>query len=66
MTGMIIKKEKRGITVKGIKNMMWLLIAFMLGVTVGLYWGGMTVKQQIREAQAMKDQFVVGGFSLHE
>ncbi|MEJ2068137.1 MAG: hypothetical protein P8Y09_09395 [Deltaproteobacteria bacterium] len=46
-----------------IKNIMWLLIAFMLGVTFGLYWGGMTVKQQFREMQTMKEQFVVGSFS---
>ena len=56
--------EKRdGIAMEGIKNIIWLLIAFMLGVTVGLYWGGMTVKQQFKEMQTMREQFVVEPFS---
>jgi hypothetical protein len=44
---------------KKIEQSIWLLIIFILGVTVGLYWGGMTVKHRLQEAQAMKDQFLV-------
>jgi Na+/H+-dicarboxylate symporter len=47
---------------KKIEQAMWLLIVFILGVTVGLYWGGMTVKHRLQEAQAMKGQFFVEHF----
>jgi hypothetical protein len=57
------RTEKEGDAMKIIGNAIWLLLAFMLGVSVGLYWGGSTVKQQLREAQAMKDQFLVEQFS---
>jgi hypothetical protein len=60
--GKVLRKGERG-TVEGIKNIMWLLIAFILGVTVGLYWGGMTVKQQFQEMQTMKEQFVMESLS---
>lgn len=48
---------------KIVENVIWLLIAFILGITVGLYWGGKSVKQQLQDAQAMKDHFLVEQFS---
>jgi uncharacterized protein YneF (UPF0154 family) len=48
---------------KIIKNAMWLLVAFMFGISVGLYWAGVTVKQELQEARAMNDQFLAEQFS---
>lgn len=46
-----------------IKYVMWLLIAFMLGITIGVYFGGVTAKQHIAEQMAIKDNFVTQQFS---
>ena len=59
----MVLNKREGMVTEVIKNIIWLLIAFMLGVTVGLYWGGMTVKQQFKEMQTMREQFVVEPFS---
>jgi len=42
-----------------VKYAIWLLIAFMFGITVGLYCGGAAAKHQVTEQMAMKDQFVM-------
>lgn len=62
MMDMVLRK-KEGVAMERMKNIIWLLIAFMLEVIVGLYWGGMTVKQQFQEVQAMREQFLIERFS---
>ena len=46
-----------------VKSVIWLLIAFMFGIAIGLYCGGVAANQHIREQMALKDQFVMQRFS---
>jgi len=46
-----------------VEYVIWLLIAFMFGITIGLYCGGVAVKQQLREQMVLKDHFVMQRFS---
>jgi uncharacterized protein YneF (UPF0154 family) len=42
-----------------VKYVIWLLIALMFGITIGLYCGGVAAKHQFKEQMAIKDQFVM-------
>lgn len=46
-----------------VKSVIWLLMAFMFGIAIGMYYGGVAANQQIREQMVLKDQFVMQRFS---
>ena len=41
----------------------WLLIAFMFGITVGLYYASVAARRQLKETMVMMDHFVMQRFS---
>jgi hypothetical protein len=58
------RNERKGDPMERVvTSVLWLLIAFMLGITIGLYCGAVTAKHQFQETMILKDHFVAGRLS---